>query len=354
MDEPESLGYDVDQIGNVYSGMRDKFERLSKAVRDRLIPEIESRNISVEITSNRAKDVESFKDKISLRDKAYTDPLNEVTDLAGVRVVTHFSSDVDAIAFLIRSTFTVDEENSCDYRDYEDPKLFDYVSAHYIVELREMDLSQEDLSDCAGLKCEIQVRTLLQHAWASTAHERIYKSPKAPPSSLQRRFYAMRALLEIADRELESLRDKEETRRSKIQDSLAGNDLDIPLDYLSLPVYLSRKGITNRRGEPITGLIVLDLLEEAKVVGVETLKELDELYEQLDTPAYHDLVQEIYGGRPRAGIGHMRDVLKLADPKAYLKFSAENRNAFHPRMTREMCEGIAKLKGENGSNGGEE
>jgi len=70
-----------------------------------------------------------------------------------------------------------------------------------------LKLSEYALFD--KMKCEIQVRTILQHAWAEIEHDLVYKSPADIPFRVRRRFASLAGLLEIADREFESLRQDE-------------------------------------------------------------------------------------------------------------------------------------------------
>ena len=52
-------------------------------------------------------------------------------------------------------------------------------------------------------KAEIQVCTLLQHAWAAISHDRLYKSSFHAPKKLERQLHRVSALLEEADDEFE-------------------------------------------------------------------------------------------------------------------------------------------------------
>jgi hypothetical protein len=71
------------------------------------------------------------------------------------------------------------------------------------------------------LKLEVQVRTILQHAWAEMEHDIQYKSPNAIPTLIKRRFIALAGLLEIADREFQTLQDENERHESNIENYIA-------------------------------------------------------------------------------------------------------------------------------------
>ena len=126
--------------------------------------------------------------------------LEEVTDIAGIRIVTQFSHDVDEVIELIKKHLDVDEQNSPDHRvsRFEEGK-FGYMSAHLVVTLGDVRGKQIEYKDMNNLKCEIQVRSILQHAWAKIEHGLGYKSEAEVPQDLKRDFSKAAAVLEAAD-----------------------------------------------------------------------------------------------------------------------------------------------------------
>ena len=91
----------------------------------------------------------------------------------------------------------------------------------------------------ANIKAEIQVRTILQHAWAAIDHELTYKKTEEAPKNLRRRLFRLSALLELADDEFSNLRKLfEEVKEHDLQELKKGK-LDIELDLTSLDVYLN-------------------------------------------------------------------------------------------------------------------
>jgi ppGpp synthetase/RelA/SpoT-type nucleotidyltranferase len=88
----------------------------------------------------------------------------------------------------------------------EDEK-FGYASIHYLVRLKVNRTDLSEYSRFKGLVAEIQVRTILQHAWAEIEHDIQYKS--AIPSSIRRRFMSLAGMLEIGDREFQAIQSVE-------------------------------------------------------------------------------------------------------------------------------------------------
>jgi len=150
-----------------------------------------------------------------------------ITDLAGVRIIAYFPSDVDKIVPLIEKEFKVDPKHSVDKRLSSDPAIFGYASIHFVVEFRPEMLKLPEYALFDKMKCEIQVRTILQHAWAEIEHDIVYKSPgEIPFRRVRRRFACLAGLLEIADREFESLRQDEMAVRQTIQSRIKKVKID--------------------------------------------------------------------------------------------------------------------------------
>ncbi len=156
------------------------------------------------IVQTRAKTVPSFAEKALRKRDKYADPVHQLTDLCGARVIVDTKADVDRVCTFIRENFEIDHANSVDTAERLGAAEFGYRSVHYIVQFKK-DAFSDDLvtpeiaNAIDGLKAEVQVRTIVQHAWASIGHDRIYKSPFAVPGKYLRDAARIAALLENAD-----------------------------------------------------------------------------------------------------------------------------------------------------------
>jgi ppGpp synthetase/RelA/SpoT-type nucleotidyltranferase len=156
------------------------------------------------IVQVRAKSLSSFAQKIIRKSDKYPDPVHHFTDLCGARVITSTQKESDRVCRFIRESFRIDEANSEDAKSRLRTGEFGYLSVHYIVQVRSSNLLGIDLPPEIGeRKAEIQVRTLLQHAWSVMAHDHFYKSEFVVPKPLERDMARVAALLEGADREFE-------------------------------------------------------------------------------------------------------------------------------------------------------
>ena len=151
------------------------------------------------IVQTREKSVDSFSEKIIRKDK-YQDPLVDMTDLCGARVITHFTKQVVAICQFLEENFEVDRENSLDVRTRLKISEFGYRSIHYIVTPRQPKILGVDIpQEIRNLKAEVQVRTLHEHSWADILHDRMYKTDIKISNEWKRESARLAAILEKTD-----------------------------------------------------------------------------------------------------------------------------------------------------------
>jgi hypothetical protein len=107
---------------------------------------------------------------------------------------------------------------------------FGYQSIHYLVTLKETRTQLGEYAQFNRAIIELQVRTILQHAWAEIEHDIQYKSASTIPAEIGRRFLTLAGLLELADREFQAIQDqdlaiKEQARRSVESGNLSAVEL---------------------------------------------------------------------------------------------------------------------------------
>lgn len=154
----------------------------------------------------RVKDLERLEEKLSREGKHYGS-LREVTDLLGIRVVTYFADDVDRVVEMIDQEFTVDTAHSVDKRSTTEADRFGYLSVHKVVQFSDRRLALPEYRRYEGLFAEIQIRSILQHAWAEIEHDLGYLAHEMPPH-LRRKFSILSGMLELVDEEFKELRDE--------------------------------------------------------------------------------------------------------------------------------------------------
>jgi ppGpp synthetase/RelA/SpoT-type nucleotidyltranferase len=179
-----------------------------------------------------------------------------IQDVIGLRVVCLFKPDMEKIAGLITDGFTVLKKD--DKWEKIDEDRFGYLSIHFVIDAGEGE------GEAAGLKAEIQVRTMPQHLWAEASHLLSYKKEEDVPMALKRPISRIAALLEIVDLEFERfIRDRDEYRaglhRAPGEERLNVDLLERILDEL-LPAVNKMPGLEDYP----------ELLEELKDGGITT------------------------------------------------------------------------------------
>jgi ppGpp synthetase/RelA/SpoT-type nucleotidyltranferase len=265
--------------------------RLELLVRDVLI----RHDIPFHVVESRAKNTDSFLEKITRPGKSYIDPLQEITDLVGLRIILYYPSDVDLACAILRDQFTVDEDNSVDKRTELASDQFGYASVHLVCKISDNRRHLLEWAPFSGFTFEIQTRTVLQHAWASISHALQYKQESDVPDQFKRRLNRLAGLLELADAEFLSLKEQRLTASAEAASKIHRNDLSIKLDSLSIKEYLSTSEIVslickaaaeNRFSVSHTG-DASQLWAVSSFIKLQTVAELDELLKRSFSFATH-------------------------------------------------------------------
>ncbi|QVX15782.1 hypothetical protein DB356_14220 [Pseudomonas congelans] len=265
-----------------FASSRSAYEALSRSVAGLIERLLSVNGIAVHSITQRCKTVESFSNKVEKKSSYET--LGEITDLAGVRIITLFSEDVDVVAKLIEREFKIDRSNSIDKRASLDPDRFGYLSLHYVASLNKSRSSLQEYSGFGELKVEIQIRSILQHTWAEIEHDIGYKSAVEVPRTIRRRFSRLAGLLELADQEFIGIRKDLDTYDSSVKDRMKKGDAEILLDKISLSNFIASnavcldidQAIAKIRGIPLySSEVVPRVMEGLQQLGVLTISELE-------------------------------------------------------------------------------
>ena len=149
--------------------------------------------------SHRIKNIDSYCQKVLLRGKDYENPLLEVTDKVATRIICLSTNDVDIVSDFVVNSHSwkvIEIAKTISDTIVKNPDLFTYRSNHYIVQPND---SYKCKIDKNLLTCEIQVRTLLQHAYAELSHEMFYKQSVIENPIAQHMLASSMAFIEAAD-----------------------------------------------------------------------------------------------------------------------------------------------------------
>lgn len=130
----------------------------------------------------RAKSVVSLRPKLEAQGLLGSDSIEkQIKDLAGVRLIFYTNTDVDRFisSGLIKHEFEVDWKETRIHYPISENAERRYQGIHYTVYLSADRIALPEYARFKGLRCEIQIQTVLNHAWAETEHDILYKRPKA-------------------------------------------------------------------------------------------------------------------------------------------------------------------------------
>ena len=269
------------KIVDGYSVSRGSYEDCLNYVENTVKNIIKSQSINVHEIVGRVKTIESLEGKV--KRKNYSN-LAEITDLCGIRIITYFSDDVDKIAELISQEFEVDLENTIDKRKSEDPTKFGYVSLHYVVGLREENTSPT-------LYGRLQIRTVMQHAWAEIEHDLGYKSKEDIPDQYRRQFSRLAGLIELADDNFLQLKNNINNYEQEIREKLPTSKKELPIDSSTLMTYVTEdQNYIELLNTIKTSDVDIDfninssflstVVQRVKRFGLKTIGDIDELLDR--------------------------------------------------------------------------
>ena len=135
--------------------------------------------IRVQVIQKRAKASSEVRKKLC---GTVIDIETKVKDLAGVRIVVYTNSDIARLSnsrILFENFDIVWERTKIHYpHQTDEAEQSQFIGRNYVVRLKDSRGALPEYRRFVGLQCEVQVQTILDHAWSETAHDTIYKSPK--------------------------------------------------------------------------------------------------------------------------------------------------------------------------------
>jgi len=156
--------------------------------------------------TSRTKTEDSFIAKATNKDKKYKDPFTQITDITGIRIIVQYKDDAVNIGEILRERLQYDHKNSRDTRDEASTSSFGYSAIHIVASLPEEAIRKHGWEAIEGHKFEIQIRTNLEHAWASKSRELSYN--KSIKDKYERELNRLAAIIELTDVEFMRLRDE--------------------------------------------------------------------------------------------------------------------------------------------------
>ncbi|PTQ67878.1 GTP pyrophosphokinase family protein [Pseudomonas sp. GV071] len=315
----------------LYTGFSRSMDALFRVLLD-------SFSIKPHSISCRVKDKSSFQRKINEKNKYSS--MAEVTDVVGLRVISHYADDVDAVARIIENEFQVDVKNSIDKRVSLDPDRFGYLSLHYVVSLKKERFALAEYKRFKGLKFEIQVRSILQHTWAEIEHDIGYKAKIEIPKPIRRKFSRLAGLLELADDQFVQIRDDLAKYEVEVKEKLYSQPETLSIDAVSLLEYISRSEVVkglDRELSNITELVLVPADKSNMAVHLKALKyfnieSVSMLEQELIVNKENIIIRAIDVGRQTASTAEGLCVYYLGQVLAAIRLKYQNEIAEYLRL----------------------
>lgn len=254
-----------------------KHQRLLPITKALLQNMLSERHIEFLSIAGRVKSQESATDKI--KRKKYILPQQQFTDMSGIRVIVYLDSQVKLVSSLVRELFSVDEGNSLDKSGVLGADRVGYRSVHFVCNLGQDRAGLIEYKDVCTEPFEIQIRTVLQHAWAELTHERHYKFKQALPLHIERKINLHAGLLEVADTAFDEIASEIDRYSERLISESTETLLDEEISSISILQYTDRcrsaHGIPLQSGD-LYGA-AKQAVKELRRFGLTTIRDIDKL-----------------------------------------------------------------------------
>ena len=297
----DPVGSSVREYAELQPGLKqaaDQFVELMTSILD-------DAGINYLSVTGRAKSVTSFAAKAGRTvdgRPSFKDPLREITDQIGLRVITYVHSDVQAVADLLDDQIVIHDDRDMGQETAREGR-FGYASRHLLVGLDAARAKQPEYASLRDRRAQVQIRTVLQHAWAEFEHDIRYKGtiPDEHVPDFDRRFTLAAGLLELADREFSTIRDR--LRAGMAGPSPESDDDDPRIIPRELAAFLAGQYADAGWSRTDHYAWISGLLLE---LGITSLAELGETLRQVDAEA---LIQRMGYRYPPGAVRRLDDAL---------------------------------------------
>jgi len=237
---------------------------------------------------------------------------------------------------LIDSMFIVDPEKSTDKIKSLAHDQFGYLSTHKIITLSKSRLKLKEWKKYKDIIAEVQVRTVLQHAWATISHSLQYKHEDDVPYEFRRKLTRVSGLLELSDEEFCELRNAQKDLIRDLTEKIRKSEFNVPIDIHSVNEYLSASPTVDRIFQILKSLRyteisrspedeflgeeqILERKEDTisqipiatKYIEIESIEALDELLLSIE-PNIEQFYLSFYKENQHGDLGHWLSVAIVA------------------------------------------
>lgn len=232
-------------------------------------------------------------------------------------------SDIEKVADLVRAHFIIDDKESVNKLKPKSPDLVGYRSLHLICTLGPERSKLPEYHNLTSIRFEVQIRTVLQHAWAEIEHKKNYKGQNVLPPDLQHRLMLLAGTLELLDREFSRISADADIYQNEVSENTVEHEED-GLSAISVDVMLQR-AFENFSATPpsvIRGNNTSDAVEELNDFGIKTIADFEELLSGINLSR---IVSEYDGKSDVNSVGLIRDLMIVKDVRKYFSEAHQGR-----------------------------
>jgi putative GTP pyrophosphokinase len=191
---------------------KDSLDDLCRTTKSLVETILKEKGISIHSVQGRVKGRNKLATKYNSSDKDYRS-LNEISDVVAFRIITYYADAIDNVKNTVLREFALIGQPD-DKRVAAKVHEFGYSALHVDCTYSEARLSGTEYQRFTNTRFEIQITTILGHAWAEI-HHGWYDNKSISPADEERRFHRLAAVLELADQEFVHIR-KEKENREKV------------------------------------------------------------------------------------------------------------------------------------------
>jgi putative GTP pyrophosphokinase len=305
-----------------YNERKPHYERLAANLQAALKMFLTENQIPYLEVLARVKEVDSAYEKIAR--KEYERPFEQIEDWCGLRIICYYPSDIDRICDFLQREFIIQTQEDTAKRLAAHE--FGYRSTHFILQVKPSWTDTPNYRALQNFKAEVQVRTILMHAWAEIEHKLSYKSAEQVPDQFRRKLFRLSAKFEEADEQFEELRNGIGDYRAIIQEAVK----DVPsfrnqeLNLDTLQAFLDTAFPDREIMPDYTG----KLLSEFKKCGMTMSDVIDGYETAKDTMSKFELHPDNSASR-FTQVGALRTILDVGSDK-YFAFRYAFTGKGHP------------------------
>lgn len=298
--DEQNLDFHCQMILEEYDELRPSFEMMKSVIENSLKAALQSSNIMLFGMESRIKTRNSLIGKLLLKGEKYA-TASDLTDLVGVRVITTYTDEVDKISVIAENIFDIDWQNSIDKRKSFELNSFGYMSLHYICRIPERLYKDPEHPEINEMRFELQMRTALQHVWASIDHDTGYKTKVDIPPKYLRNISRLAGILELVDEQFSIMRREINDYRRQVEQLVSSGNFDeLALNGDTFRSYMAIKpfkGLTERIAAVNQAEIFEDnfnkYLEIFKFMGFESIGDIERMRTTYEDAAYQLAVHQI-------------------------------------------------------------